>query len=60
MYTALIHNYYTSQVAPHQAIHLSMTTGVQGDAPGVKTYVGFALAFRLSETRPELCDAARP
>lgn len=44
MYTALIHNYYTNQVAPHQAIHLSMTTGVQGDVPGVKTYVGCAPA----------------
>lgn len=38
-FSALIHNFYTQQTAPHGAVHLCMTTGVQGDAPGVKTYL---------------------
>ncbi|EJD53968.1 Mov34-domain-containing protein [Auricularia subglabra TFB-10046 SS5] len=37
--SALIHNFYTQQTAPHQAVHLTMTTGVQDGTPGVKTYI---------------------
>ncbi|KAH7103073.1 Mov34-domain-containing protein [Auriculariales sp. MPI-PUGE-AT-0066] len=38
-FSALIHNFYTQQTAPHSAVHLTMTTGVQDDTPGVKTYI---------------------
>ena len=52
---------FTSQVAPHQAIHLSVTTGVQGDTPGVKTYIGFVYAVNISpDTISNLHSAGRP
>lgn len=38
-FSALIHNFYAQQSAPHHAVHLCMTTGVQGDTPGVKAYI---------------------
>jgi translation initiation factor 3 subunit F len=39
-YSSLIHNFYSQETAPHQAIHLAVDTGVQeGGQPGVKAYV---------------------
>ncbi|CCL98585.1 uncharacterized protein FIBRA_00586 [Fibroporia radiculosa] len=40
-YSALIHNFYSQETAPHQAIHLALNTGVvEGEQAGIKAYVG--------------------
>jgi len=39
-YSALIHNFYSQETSPHQAIHLAIDTGTQeGVESGVKAYV---------------------
>lgn len=39
-YSALIQNFYTQETAPHQAIHITVNTGVEeGEQAGVKAYV---------------------
>ncbi|KAJ3735143.1 JAB1/Mov34/MPN/PAD-1 ubiquitin protease-domain-containing protein [Lentinula guzmanii] len=39
-YSALIQNFYSQETAPHQAIHVSLDTGVEpGQPAGVKGYV---------------------
>ncbi|KAL0949217.1 hypothetical protein HGRIS_009297 [Hohenbuehelia grisea] len=39
-YSALIQNFYSQETAPHQAIHVSLNTGVvQGEKAGVQAYV---------------------
>ncbi|THG98341.1 hypothetical protein EW026_g3845 [Hermanssonia centrifuga] len=39
-YSALIQNFYSQEIAPHQAIHLALNTGVEeGQQSGVKAYV---------------------
>lgn len=39
-YSALIQNFYSQETAPHQAVHVSLNTGVDGGSqPGVKAYL---------------------
>ncbi|KAF8580610.1 Mov34-domain-containing protein [Ramaria rubella] len=39
-YSALIHNFYSQETTPHQAVHIAMDTGVQeGEQVGVKAYM---------------------
>jgi translation initiation factor 3 subunit F len=39
-YSALIQNFYSQETTPHQAIHVSLDTGVEpGQPAGVKGYV---------------------
>ncbi|PSR93783.1 hypothetical protein PHLCEN_2v4678 [Hermanssonia centrifuga] len=39
-YSALIQNFYSQEIAPHQAVHLALNTGVEeGQQSGVKAYV---------------------
>jgi translation initiation factor 3 subunit F len=39
-YSALIHNFYSQETAPYQAVHITMNTGtVEGEEPGVKAYI---------------------
>ncbi|KAE9409951.1 Mov34-domain-containing protein [Gymnopus androsaceus JB14] len=38
-YSALIQNFYSQETAPHQAVHVSLDTGVEeGQQPGVRAY----------------------
>lgn len=40
-YSALIHNFYSQEAAPHQVVHLAVNTGVvDGEKAGVKAYIG--------------------
>ncbi|KAJ7094496.1 JAB1/Mov34/MPN/PAD-1 ubiquitin protease-domain-containing protein [Mycena belliarum] len=39
-YSALIQNFYSQETAPHQAIHVALTTGAEeGEEPGVQAFV---------------------
>jgi len=39
-YSALIQNFYSQETAPHQAIHVSVSTGVdEGQEAGVRAYI---------------------
>lgn len=39
-YSALIQNFYSQETAPHQAIHITVNTGVEEDKQaGVKAFV---------------------
>ena len=39
-YSALIQNFYSQETAPHQAVHLSVDTGIEeGKQAGVKAYI---------------------
>lgn len=43
-YSALIHNFYAQEAAPHQVVHLAVNTGVvEGEKAGVKAYIGCVL-----------------
>ncbi|TDL29858.1 Mov34-domain-containing protein [Rickenella mellea] len=52
-YSALIHNFYTHDTAPHPTVHVAMNTGVQGDEkPGVKAYLSSPVGVFA---KPENC-----
>ena len=39
-YSALIQNFYSQETAPHQAVHLSLNTGVEaGKQAGVRAFI---------------------
>lgn len=52
-YSALIHNFYSQETAPHQAIHLALNTGVvEGEEAGVKAFIGSPVGVY---PKPENC-----
>ncbi|KIK67779.1 hypothetical protein GYMLUDRAFT_36558 [Collybiopsis luxurians FD-317 M1] len=52
-YSALIQNFYSQETAPHQAIHVSLDTGVQpGQPAGVKGYISSPVGV---SPKPENC-----
>ncbi|KAF5322376.1 hypothetical protein D9619_000597 [Psilocybe cf. subviscida] len=52
-YSALIQNFYSQETAPHQAIHVSVNTGVEeGQEPGVKAYISSPVGV---SPKPENC-----
>ncbi|OSX59404.1 hypothetical protein POSPLADRAFT_1048727 [Postia placenta MAD-698-R-SB12] len=52
-YSALIHNFYSQETAPHQAIHLALNTGtVEGEQAGVKAFIGSPVGVL---PKPENC-----
>jgi len=38
-YSALIQNFYSQETAPHQAIHVAVNTGIEGQDSGVKAFI---------------------
>lgn len=45
-YSALIQNFYSQETGPHQAVHVSLDTGVEpGQQAGVKGYIRFVSIF---------------
>ncbi|KIY49476.1 Mov34-domain-containing protein [Fistulina hepatica ATCC 64428] len=52
-YSALIHNFYSQEIAPHQAIHVALNTGLEeGQPAGVHGYVSSPVGV---SPRPENC-----
>jgi len=52
-YSALIQNFYSSETAPHQAVHLALDTGVQeGGELGVKAFISSPVGVN---PKPENC-----
>ncbi|KAH9938002.1 Mov34-domain-containing protein [Fomitopsis serialis] len=52
-YSALIHNFYAQEAAPHQVVHLAVNTGiVEGEKAGIKAYIGSPVGVY---PKPENC-----
>lgn len=56
-YSALIQNFYSSETAPHQAVHVAFNTGVeQGQDAGVKAYIRQVTASSKSNIRQPILN----
>jgi translation initiation factor 3 subunit F len=56
-YSALIQNFYSQETAPHQAVHVALNTGIEGEQAGVKAYVRY---FTILNHSPNIYQLTPP